>query len=71
MGDVFFLIGAVFDVVDSYLPTSITVAYLDLISCFLWLGSSLIDLTAEIYFLKKQIIVTDEYNIDLDDVECY
>ena len=65
-------------VVGSYLDlagiVSIKVAYTDLVSCFLWVASSLLDMSAEIYFLRKKIhsSTTDSgHHIDLDDVECY
>ena len=57
MSDILFLLGCLLDIGGSYLGIGgvhwVGIVYMDIISTFLWLGCALIDLTAEMYFLKK------------------
>lgn len=62
MGDVLFLIGSILDVVGSYLDVAgavgMWVAYTDMVACYLWLGCALMNWVAEIYFLRKQFLMS-------------
>lgn len=74
LGDVCFLLGSILDVLGSYLELAgivgIRAAYTDMVACFLWLICSLIDWSAEIYFLRKHLSSTDSAD-GLYDIECY
>ncbi|KAL3766790.1 hypothetical protein ACHAWU_007453 [Discostella pseudostelligera] len=77
VGDMFFFLGGMLDIVGSYISLAgmvgIWIAYTDLVACFLWLGCALIAISAEIYYLQKQVATCiengEEY--DLGCLHCY
>ncbi|KAL3808485.1 hypothetical protein ACHAXA_000917 [Cyclostephanos tholiformis] len=86
IGDVLFLVGSIMDVMGSYLGVlgivGLWVGYADLIACYLWLGCSIMNWMAEIYFLRRQLVTsmtttTASSTMSVDDyyteweIQCY
>jgi hypothetical protein len=51
----------------------IWIAYTDVVACFLWLGCALIAISAEIYYLQKQVAscIENGEEFDLGCLHCY